>query len=155
MEDFYKYISKSHNRYIICKNSEFYFSSESLAEALFERDLLIECNWDFDLLVEVPDRPNPYLDMVLPPFQHSPKHIKHDQVECWNVYQWRNKIGSFDNEADAIKFAVENNGRVKHLKDRYFIIKYINGKQIHFGTFDNLEEAILVRDKLMENNWER
>lgn len=153
LDDFYKYIYLSNGRYYVIKNHETYFSSKVLAEALYERDLLIECEWDIDLYVNIIDKPNPYLNMELPVFCHTPRYIKHDQVECWNVYKWRNKIGSFDNQEDAITFAVENGGRVKHIKDRFFVQRNIKGKYHHFGTFHKLKDAVDFRDKLMENNW--
>ena len=40
-----------------------------LEDALYERDFLVENNWDYDLLVEtLDDNLNPYYDMTLPPF---------------------------------------------------------------------------------------
>ncbi|WP_405316217.1 hypothetical protein [Methanobrevibacter sp.] len=38
---------------------------------------------------------------------------------------------------------------------RYRIQKVINGRKISYGTYDTLEEAILVRDKLMECDWDK
>ena len=38
---------------------------------------------------------------------------------------------------------------------RYRIQKIINGRKISYGTSDTLEEAILVRDKLMECDWNK
>lgn len=38
---------------------------------------------------------------------------------------------------------------------RYRIQKVINGRKISYGTYDTLEEAILVRDKLMECDWNK
>ena len=38
---------------------------------------------------------------------------------------------------------------------RYRIQKIINGRKISYGTYDTLEEAILVRDKLMECDWNK
>lgn len=41
----------------------------NLEDALYERDFLMEHNWDYDLLVEcIDDSKNPYYDMELPPF---------------------------------------------------------------------------------------
>lgn len=36
----------------------------------------------------------------------------------------------------------------------YIIQKNINGKQIHCGTYHTLEEAIKVRDQLIDNDWD-
>ena len=37
----------------------------------------------------------------------------------------------------------------------YMIVKSIRGKTKRFGTYDNLEDARFVRDKLLENKWNR
>lgn len=40
-----------------------------LEDALFERDFMLEHNWDYDLLVElIDDNKNPYYEMELPPY---------------------------------------------------------------------------------------
>ena len=36
----------------------------------------------------------------------------------------------------------------------YSVRKAINGKMIHFGYFEKLEEAIVERDLLIANNWD-
>lgn len=41
----------------------------NIEDALYERDFLMEHNWDYDLLVEtIDDHENPYYDMDLPPY---------------------------------------------------------------------------------------
>ena len=36
---------------------------------------------------------------------------------------------------------------------RYIIRKYVNGKMRSFGGYDTLEDAVKMRDYLMENGW--
>lgn len=42
---------------------------KNIEDALFERDFLVEHDWDYNLLVEtINDQENPYYDMTLPPY---------------------------------------------------------------------------------------
>ena len=46
-----------------------HISHNHIEDALYERDFLIEHDWDYDLLVEcIDDRKNPYYERVLPPY---------------------------------------------------------------------------------------
>lgn len=42
---------------------------------------------------------------------------------------------------------------IRHIDDKFVIIKSIKGNDANFGSFDTLEEALLARDKLMSANW--
>lgn len=38
---------------------------------------------------------------------------------------------------------------------KFRVRKYINGKTIYFGTYDSFNEAVSIRDRLVENNWDK
>lgn len=40
-------------------------------------------------------------------------------------------------------------------QNRYRIVKYVNGKQVYFGSYKNHAEAEIIRDKLIECNWDK
>ena len=77
---------------------------------------------------------------------------------------------SFDNLSDAIKAReelIENNWDFKTFKikmrcdpyikinyDTFAIARYIDGKKYDFGLYDSYEDALFVRDILLENNWD-
>ena len=77
--EFYRYIIKDSHRqgayllnypqkYVTDKRFD-RISYKNLEDALFERDFLVEHNWDYDLLVyNIDDTLNPYYDMELPPY---------------------------------------------------------------------------------------
>lgn len=50
------------------------------------------------------------------------------------------------------------NKNLKHIQQnkagKFVIQKMINKKQTHCGVYDTLEEAVKVRDKLIESNWD-
>ena len=64
---FYRNIVKSGNVYRIKYNNKDYGEFKKLSDALYERDALFYCNFDYDLLVEC-DLENKYENTVLPPF---------------------------------------------------------------------------------------
>ena len=70
-EAFYRYIYRQGDGYCIKKNNEYYGEYDKLEEALFDRDRLIQTNWDVSLWLELPDMPNPYYHIELPPFNHD------------------------------------------------------------------------------------
>ena len=61
---------KSGNKYRIKHNNKDYGEFSKLSDALYERDCLFYCKFDYDLLVEC-DLPNKYENMELPPFPES------------------------------------------------------------------------------------
>ena len=67
---FYRNIVKSGKKYRIKYNNKDYGEFSKLSDALYERDCLFYCKFDYDLLVEC-DLPNKYENMDLPPFPES------------------------------------------------------------------------------------
>ena len=65
--NFYKYIYPVHNGWQIKKDGETFGWYEDIRDALFDRDRLVDCNWDIEEFVWLPERPNPYHNMRLPP----------------------------------------------------------------------------------------
>ena len=67
---FYRNIVKSGKKYRIKYNNKDYGEFSKLSDALYERDCLFYCKFDYDLLVEC-DLPNKYENMDLPPFPEN------------------------------------------------------------------------------------
>ena len=78
----YRYIWKIKGRYRIVKNNKSYGSFTKLENALLERDILEDYNWDENILTNIETiTKNRYLEMDLPPFkkqtkQKLPKYIR-------------------------------------------------------------------------------
>lgn len=64
---FYKYIYPHHNGFQIKKDNVHYGWYPDIRTALFDRDRLVECNWDLEEFVWLPEKDNPYEHMRLPP----------------------------------------------------------------------------------------
>ena len=126
---FYRNIVKSGEVYRIKYNNKDYGEFKKLSDALYERDALFYCNFDYDLLVEC-DLENKYEDMLLPPFpeKRSKGRIKGIKV---NKKEREGEI-LFDH------------------KKRSFYIKKGDEK---IGNYASMTEAFYYKKMLMENDW--
>ena len=111
---FYRNITRRGNGYQIRYDGEHYGWYPDLPTALYDRDRLEHCDWNMSVFVELPEVPNPYEWMELPPFD-----------ERKATY-------------------------IQHLPEKWRVQKRINGELCYFGTFDNEEDAIKHRDRLIE-----
>ena len=127
---FYRNIVKTGNVYRVKYKNKDYGEFKKLSDALYERDALFYCNFDYDLLVEY-DLENKYEKMDLPPFpEKRPKgRIK------------GNKINKKEREGEIL---------FDH-KNRKFYIKKGN-KSI--GSYDTMTEAYYYKKRLMNSNWD-
>ena len=72
---FYRYIYKQGDKYSIQKDGQYYGGYDKLEDALFDRDRLIQTDWNVELWLELPEIPNPYYNMDLTPFNHDRTYI--------------------------------------------------------------------------------
>lgn len=102
---FYRYINKHGKGYQVRYKGEHYGWYPDLPTALFDRDRLEQCDWDMAVFVELPEIPNPYEHMMLPPFEkRKASYITHIP-ERWRVQKMiKGKLvsfGTYDNYEDA------------------------------------------------------
>ena len=128
---FYRNIVKTGDVYRVKYNNKDYGEFRKLSDALYERDALFFCNFDYDLLVEC-DLENKYEHMELPPFpEKRPKgRIKGTKV---------NKT--------------EREGEI--LFDHKLRKFYIKRGDETIGSYDTMTEAFYYKKLLMDNNWDR
>lgn len=126
---FYRNIVKTGDVYRVKYNNKDYGEFRKLSDALYERDALFFCNFDYDLLVEC-DLENKYETMELPPFpERRPKG--------------RIKGTTFNKK--------EREGEIlfDHKIRKFYIQK---GEEI-IGHYDTMTEAFYYKKLLMDNNW--
>lgn len=110
--NFYKHIYRAGDNFRIIKNGVHYGWFDNVRDALYERDRLIECDWDLVEWVYLEETHNPYSDIILPPFDSNIKHLKQyisfDSIN--NVWKIRKSIngkqknfGNFIKLNDALK----------------------------------------------------
>jgi hypothetical protein len=128
---FYRNIVKTGDVYRVKHNNKDYGEFSRLSDALYERDALFFCNFDYDLLVEC-DLENKYENMELPPFpEKRPKgRIK------------GTKINKKEREGEIL---------FNHKLRKFYIQK---GHEI-IGHYDTMTEAYYYKKLLMANNWDK
>jgi len=127
---FYRNIVKTGNVYRVKHNNKDYGEFKKLSDALYERDALFFCNFDYDLLVEC-DLENKYEHMELPPF---PEKRPKGRIKGMHV----NKK--------------EREGEILfNHKIRKFYIQ--RGEEI-IGQYDTMTEAFYYKKILMDNDWD-
>ena len=109
MKDFYRYIYKVRNGYQIKKDGIHYGWYDNLADALYDRDNFVKCNWDIEEWAWLPDTDNKYHEMELPSFElhRERQFIYMNPNGRWRIQKQINgKIhyfGSFDTLDEAIE----------------------------------------------------
>ena len=154
---FYRYIYEKKNRYVIRKGDEEFGRFTRLADALYERDRLMAVDWDWDKLSEMPETPNNYLHIKLPPFNHKGQYITHDK-EHWVVrgYGRRQRhYGTYFSKEEAELVAKIYYANVAHRNEAYRVQKRVNGKTTYFGRYKTREEAEERVRELEENGWKK
>ena len=127
---FYRNIVKTGNVYRIKYNNKDYGEFKNLSDALYERDALYYCNFDYDLLVES-DLENKYEHMELPPF---PEKRPSGRIRG-------NRINKEKKEGQIL---------FDHKKKEFYLEK----EEIIYGYYKTMTEAYYYKKKLMENNWD-
>ena len=127
---FYRNIIKNGDNFRIIYNNKDYGEFTKLSDALYERDALFYCNFDYDLLVEF-DLENKYEKMELPPF---PEKRPRGRLRGNNVNKTKREGEILFNH-----------------KIRKFYIK--KGDEI-IGLYDTMTEAFYYKKMLMDNNWD-
>lgn len=131
-----------------------YGSFSTLPDALYERDRLIKCDWNWEDALELEETENPYEKMKLPRFVHEYSYITVDS-QSYRVFKDKEYRGTFNNKTDAYAYAEQIGGKVVTVNKKYRVQKSIDGKPRYFGQFKTLEEAKKVRDELMKNGWKQ
>ena len=128
---FYRNIVKTGDVYRVKHNNKDYGEFSKLSDALYERDALFFCNFDYDLLVEC-DLENKYENMELPPFPEKRprgriKGAKVNKKEREGEILFDHKIKGF----------------------------YIKRMDDIIGYYDTKTEAFYYKKLLMDNDWDK
>lgn len=154
-KSFYRNIHKTSKGFEIKKGNEKFGTYSTIEDALYERDRLIAVGWDWDLAMELPETPNGYIHIDLPPFEHESSYISEDK-EHW-VVRDRGKFqkyrGTYYNYDEARRVALIYDGTISHKKSAFRIQKRVDGKTTYFGRFRTREDAEKRVEELKKNDW--
>ena len=141
-----KYIRENKNSFTVNKNSRIYGKFESIDDAIFARQLLIECNWDLNAIGQIHNVDERYIVTVVfdeklyiltkqeqPPSQKTIEELTKKRI--------RNPNNS--------KYGLN----ITKIFDTYVIKKQIAGEGHVFGYYDTLDDAEFVRNFLMDHMW--
>lgn len=169
-----KYIRKDHLKFTIFRriNGEYisFNSFNTLDEAILVRDELISKNWGMDdssILENLGVKKLKGLNKNIGKIGRKYTVFKWEDSKCTffgfyydlrTAIKVRDKL--FSEETDKIYDYVDQHQQNKDTKyiskvgNSFRIAKSINGKIKYFGHYSTLEEAITVRDKLIDNGWD-
>lgn len=142
-----KYIRENKTSFVVNKSSRGYGKFQSLEDAIFARDLLVENNWDLDLIDEVQKVDGRYVITA----------VIDDKLHIIAKF---NKRPSDETVQRLIRKRIRNpnNSRyglnITKIFDTFIIKKQIAGDDFVFGYYDELSDAEFVRNHLMDNMWD-
>ncbi|WP_458456502.1 hypothetical protein [Methanobrevibacter sp.] len=84
-DGFYRYITRRGAGWQLRKNGEHYGWYDRIEDALFDRDRLEQCDWDFSIFCELPEIPNPYEHMELPSYEERKSTFIQRLPQRWRV----------------------------------------------------------------------
>lgn len=183
LKEFYKYImfDKIKNRYIVVYKGIYYYTTSNIIDALKERDIILKHDGDFELMCEDPTVVYDYTKEELPPYPQVKnityvasnkkyqirKRIRNETIVINNIpyerlailirdflknNQWNKKIMSkMVNVANEI---IERNKYIQLRNNKFYVEKTTNKKRVNYATYNDLELARYVRNKLLENSWD-
>lgn len=142
----HKYIRENKNSYNIVKSSKTYAKVANLDEAIFVRDLLVDCGWNLDVIPQTIRNDDYYIVLA----------VIDNKLHLLS----RNKQKPSQEQIDRLikrKIRNPNNSRyglnITRFFDTFIIKKTIFGDDYIFGYYDNLEDAEFVRNFLLDHEW--
>ena len=141
-----KYIRENRNSYVISKSSKSYGKFQSMDDAIFARDLLVENDWDLDSIDEVQKVDDTYvitavIDEKLYVIARFRKEPDDETIQRLIKKRMRNPNYS--------RYGLN----ITRVFDTFVIKKRIAGDDYVFGYYGSLADAEFVRNHLLENQW--
>lgn len=141
-----RYIRKNGNSFAIVKGSKSYGKFQSMGDAVFIRNLLVESDWNLNSLDEIYEENGEYLVVkVIDERVHILVKSKVKPSEKTIVELTKRQIRNPNNS----KYGLN----ITKVFDTFIIKKRIAGEDQIFGCYDSLEDAEFVRNHLLDNMW--
>lgn len=142
-----KYIRENKTSFVVNKSSRGYGKFQSLDDAIFARDLLVENNWDLNLIDEIQKVDDTYIiTAVIDEKLHIIAKFKKKPTDETVQRLIRKRVRNPNNS----KYGLN----ITKIFDTFIIKKQIAGDDYVFGYYDELSDAEFVRNHLMDNMWD-
>lgn len=141
-----KYIRQNKNSCTIVKNSKTYAKTDSLDDALFIRDFLVDNDWNLDKVPNIIIKDDDYLVLT----------IYEDKIHILARYHQKPSRDVIDRLVKKHKRNPNNSKyglNISRIFDTFIITKQIAGDSYVFGMYDDLHDAEFVRNFLMDHHW--
>ena len=141
-----KYIRENVNYCNIVKSSKTYAKITTLEDAIVIRDLLIGCDWNLDKVPQTIKVDDTYLVLA----------ILDDKIHLIAKCKSKPSQKTIDNLTKKHRRNPNNSKyglNITKVFDTFVIKKQIAGDDYIFGYYDNLEDAVFVRNFLLDHNW--
>jgi|GEM_PF-1798174 hypothetical protein len=141
-----KYIRENKNSCTIYKSSKNYGKFRNLDDAILARDILIENDWDIEMIPEIIKDDDDYIiAKVIEDKLHFLARYKTRPTE----EQIQRHVKKFMRNPNNSKYGLN----ISRIFETFIIQKMIAGDDYIFGYYDNLEDAEFVRNFLMDHMW--
>lgn len=125
MDKLFKYIRKRDGKFVI-ENEIVWGRYDNIEDALYDRDVMVDSEWDLSEALARDEKENKYRKMDIPSFD--------------DYLAWKNRMKYITKQKSGSK-------------EYYVVQKKMNGVIKRFGYFKTLDEAIDRRNKLMDKGW--
>lgn len=169
-----KYIIKQGNKYIVRKRFSnkiygHFGSFSNMDEAIITRDKLVDENWEMPKekllenldIIELKGENNHIgkvgRSFVVFNFSKNKCIFYGYYSSLRSAIRNRDKLISYDwdvSKVDNINYSETERKYITKVGNSFRISKLIDGELKHFGHYSSLEDAIEIRDKLIENGWD-
>ena len=141
-----KYLRENRNSFNIVKKSKIYAKVTDLDDAIFIRDLLIQHDWDLNMIPQIVKKGDDYLVLAV---IDEKLHLLAKYKTPPNTLSIINLIKKFKRNPNNSEYGLN----ITRVFDTFVIKKQIAGDDYIFGYYDNFEDARFVRNFLLDNDW--
>lgn len=141
-----KYIRENKNSYVINKSGKNFGKFNSLDDAIFAREILIENDWDLTQINDVYQNEDDY---IIVSKLDDKIHFIAKYREIPSKAQIENHLKKHMRNPNNSKYGLN----ITRVFETFIIKKQIMGDEYIFGYYDKLEDAEFARNHLMDNMW--
>ncbi|MBR3113348.1 MAG: hypothetical protein IKH29_06485 [Methanobrevibacter sp.] len=142
-----RYLRENRNSFNIVKSSKIYAKVGDLDDAIFIRDLLVQCDWDLNRIPQYIKKDDDYLVLAI---IDDKLHLLSKDKSMPDTLRIIRLVKNFKRNPNNSKYGLN----IFRVFDTFTIKKQIAGDDYIFGYYDAFEDARFVRNFLLDNEWD-